>query len=249
MARRARGDPCRALAVLFRALCVLALVASSRSNLHKVGEDAAAPQREFFQSLDVNHDGQISEAEATAYIRSGIGGTEFDTPAEIDAAVRQMVANVDGGDGGTSISSAELDRHLHSVLDGVRVADWVQHAVGLAQYAEAFRANAISPLDFPLLIQNGGALLAAELGVASALHRAKLVRAMQQQILGLGHPPTAPSGVACAPLSENCAIKVQRMYRTVFPHPQTVKSPKKQARVHGISRFDDLKVVEPVHDT
>lgn len=36
---------------------------------------------------------------------------------------------------------------------------------GLPQYAEAFRRHAITPLDFPVLVERNGEVLDSELGV------------------------------------------------------------------------------------
>jgi hypothetical protein len=47
----------------------------------------------------------------------------------------------------------------------------VAHGLNLPQYAAAFKRNAITALDFPLLVADGGATLQQELGVASKLHR------------------------------------------------------------------------------
>ena len=52
-----------------------------------------------------------------------------------------------------------------------RVVEWVAHGLNLPQYAAAFKRNAITALDFPLLVADGGATLQQELGVASKLHR------------------------------------------------------------------------------
>lgn len=51
-----------------------------------------------------------------------------------------------------------------------RVVEWVAHGLNLPQYAAAFKRNAITALDFPLLVADG-ATLQQELGVASKLHR------------------------------------------------------------------------------
>ena len=52
-----------------------------------------------------------------------------------------------------------------------RVEEWVTHGLNLPQYASAFKANAITALDFPFLAADGGAALEADLGVASKLHQ------------------------------------------------------------------------------
>lgn len=61
-----------------------------------------------------------------------------------------------------------------------RVEDWVSHGLNLPQYAAAFRQAAITALDFPFLVSDGGASLQAELGVVSKLHQ------LQVRMLVLG---------------------------------------------------------------
>lgn len=51
------------------------------------------------------------------------------------------------------------------------MTEWVSHGLNLPQYAPAFRANSVTALDFPLLLSDGGATLAADLGVTSRLHQ------------------------------------------------------------------------------
>lgn len=41
-----------------------------------------------------------------------------------------------------------------------------RHGLGLPQYAEAFKVHSVTPLDFPLLIHEGGRILQKELGVS-----------------------------------------------------------------------------------
>jgi hypothetical protein len=48
----------------------------------------------------------------------------------------------------------------------VRVSEWVAHGLSLPQYAPAFKQQGVTPLDFPLLVEDSGHLLEAELGVS-----------------------------------------------------------------------------------
>ena len=41
----------------------------------------------------------------------------------------------------------------------MRASEWVAHAVGLPQYSAAFRANAVTGFDLPVLLRDGGAAL------------------------------------------------------------------------------------------
>ncbi|EFJ40185.1 hypothetical protein VOLCADRAFT_120035, partial [Volvox carteri f. nagariensis] len=151
----------------------------------------------FFSELDNNHDGAIDVNEASQFIGGSIGGQEFDEPQETADAANSFLHSIDGGDAGLTVSVDELDIHLHSVLSGVRAWEWIRHGVGLPQYADAFRAHSITPLDFPMLVQENGKILEEELGVHSPFHRGKVVRAIRRQILGLGRPPSEPQALTC----------------------------------------------------
>lgn len=85
------------------------------------------------------------------------------------------------------------------------VAEWVAHGAELPQYSAAFRRNAVTVEDLPLLINDGGRLLESEFGVASPLHRAKLLRLMKALVLGLGQLPSAPLQPACATTAQGQA--------------------------------------------
>eukprot|EP00775_Hariotina_reticulata_P002874 gene2874-3165_t len=70
---------------------------------------------------------------------------------------------LDSVDNGLDVSMTELDEHLHQVLKGVKLSDWIAHGLGLPQHADAFERNGITVLDFPLLVKHGGQLLETEL--------------------------------------------------------------------------------------
>jgi hypothetical protein len=74
------------------------------------------------------------------------------------------------------------------LLQGTTVENWVQYGLGLPQYRDAFFNNAVTVLDFPLLLEQE-ALLEQELGVRSRLHRSQILRAMRNLILNVGDPP------------------------------------------------------------
>ena len=167
---------------------------------------ASASQRgsigAFFRRLDADGDGEIQTEELSAYVGSSVGGSDFDTEGEILAAVTEATAAIDGVDDGSSIDEEELLAHLTRVTNRLltphRVELWVRHGLRFPQYAEAFGANAITALDFPALIADGGAVLREDLGVRSAFHLGKIVRSLKRQILGLGAPPSPPRNVRAA---------------------------------------------------
>ncbi|GMH41423.1 hypothetical protein BSKO_09333 [Bryopsis sp. KO-2023] len=165
-------------------------------------QQAAVSQ--FFGSLDGNSDGQIDETEARKYIGESIGGSEFDTRQKVDAALDQMTTNVDGTDPLTTISVAELQNHLKDLLRGSSVGEWVRHGLGLPQFEEAFKKNAITVLDFPLLMEDEE-ILKNDLQVTSRLHRAQIKRGLQLLILGLGEPPSRPKNFRCGEVDCNLA--------------------------------------------
>ncbi|KXZ44899.1 hypothetical protein GPECTOR_61g852 [Gonium pectorale] len=176
------------------ALSVIWLLVLLIGRAHGTSETAL---NAFFKELDRDADGTVDALEVSSFIENSIGGAEFDTPAENADAAQSFLHAIDGADAGTTVSLDELDVHLHAVLSGVRVCDWVRHGLGLPQYAEAFRNHSITALDFPMLIESDGRVLAEELGVISSFHRQRLVRAIKLQILGLGTPPSEPQDVSC----------------------------------------------------
>ncbi|WIA19292.1 hypothetical protein OEZ85_003927 [Tetradesmus obliquus] len=147
--------------------------------------------------MDVDKDGELQAGELRDFIGAQLGTTDFNTGRKLDRAIAQVTGKLDGADSGLDISVNELDQHLHKVLEGVKVWEWITHSLGLPMYAEAFRDNAITVHDFPMLVSNGGQLLQAELLVVSLLHRQKIIRAMQRQMLGLGAEPGPIPHLSC----------------------------------------------------
>ncbi|KAK9814892.1 hypothetical protein WJX73_001518 [Symbiochloris irregularis] len=117
--------------------------------------------------------------------------------SERKLAVQQMAKNLDGSDSGVTVSKAEVEQHLRTLLKGNRVSEWVKHAVGLPQYVETFRKNSITSLDFPTMVSDDGQTLENDLGVVSKLHRQQIIRAIKRLMLGLGQAPSAPQGLKC----------------------------------------------------
>jgi hypothetical protein len=154
--------------------------------------------RSFFRALDKDDDGQIERAELTDAIR-GVGGDDFDTEREIRDAVRATTKKIDGADRGDGISEDELVDHLtnpsNPLLVPHNVERWVRHGLLFPRYADAFRDNAVTALDFPALIADDARALREDLGISSALHRGQLTRALKRQILDLGAVPSEPRDV------------------------------------------------------
>lgn len=69
---------------------------------------------EFFRSVDSDGDGQIEPAEAMQYIGDSFG-TELQEK-DMRLAVQQMSKNLDGSDSGHTVSKAEVEQHLRSLL-------------------------------------------------------------------------------------------------------------------------------------
>lgn len=168
--------------------------------------------RAFFRRLDVDGDGQIETDELSAYVGSSVGGNDFDEASEIAAAAASTTALIDGGDQGSTISEEELMTHItratNHLLTPNRVARWVRFGLSLPQYSDAFSDNAVTALDFPVLVADHGAVLRDELGVKSGLHHGKILRALKRQILGLGAPPGAPTNVRAVAVNAT-AVAVQ----------------------------------------
>ena len=90
--------------------------------------------------------------------------------------------------------------------------EWVAHGLNLPQHAAAFKRNAITALDFPLLVADGGATLQQELGVASKLHREQVWLVARgwsmQALVGAARGAAACSRQVPSPprLPERCAL-------------------------------------------
>ena len=179
----------------------------------KAGE-ASETQREeirsFFSSLDADGDGQVRGDELGAYVASSVGGKDFDTDVEVADAVRAVQERIDGQDTGDAIDAEELMVSLTSTKNQMlrphKVARWVRHGLNFPQYAERFMSHGITLLDFPALLADDGAALREELGVESALHRAKLTRALKRQLLQLGRSPGEPTDVRAAVVAEDVVV-------------------------------------------
>ena len=168
--------------------------------------------RAFFRRLDADGDGQIETDELSAYVGNSVGGKDFDEASEIAAAAASTTALIDGGDQGSTISEEELMTHItranNQLLTPNRVARWVRFGLSLPQHADAFSDNAVTALDFPLLVADHGAVLRDELGVKSKMHHGKILRALKRQLLGLGKPPGSPTRVRAVALNAT-AVAVQ----------------------------------------
>ena len=179
----------------------------------KAGE-ASETQREeirsFFSSLDADGDGQVRGDELGAYVASNVGGKDFDTDVEVADAVRAVQERIDGQDTGDAIDAEELMVSLTSTKNQMlrphQVARWIRHGLNFPQYAERFMSHGITLLDFPALLTDDGAALREELGVESALHRAKLTRALKRQLLQLGRSPGEPTDVRVAVVAEDAVV-------------------------------------------
>ena len=224
-----RGSRARAVRGALAACVLAALVVTSaagKSAPDPPRGDAAPPRvgdiqtsdkqrfsiRAFFRRLDVDGDGQIETDELSAYVGSSVGGNDFDEASEIAAAAASTTALIDGGDQGSTISEEELMTHItratNQLLTPNRVARWVQFGLSLPQYSDVFSDNAVTALDFPLLVADHGAVLRDELGITSGLHHGKILRALKRQLLGLGRVPGAPTRVRAVAVNAT-AVAVQ----------------------------------------
>ena len=69
---------------------------------------------EFFRTVDSDGDGQIEPAEAMRYIGDSFGAELPEQDRNL--AVQQMSQNLDGSDYGVTVSKAEVEQHLRTLL-------------------------------------------------------------------------------------------------------------------------------------
>ncbi|KAL4443446.1 hypothetical protein ABPG75_011183 [Micractinium tetrahymenae] len=181
------------------ARCALLLVCLAGTALARPAHSPAQQQQELqklFSAIDTNADQEISAAEAASFAAAALDSSQESWSPQEAAAVG--LGAIDGPDEGEGVTAAELRQHLRALLQDHGVVDWVAHGLGLPQYARAFKQNAITALDFPFLLADGGAALAADLGVTSKLHQQQILRGLKRLILGLGKLPDAPVQLSCA---------------------------------------------------
>ncbi len=112
--------------VLVLLLGCLALLRACDSLQNQDQKHKEAALHSFFSGLDTNRDGQIEEDEAAQFV-----GVEFDRVTEgwsLGEQLQAMVAAIDGGDTGNSLSEGEIEQHLKGMLQ-------VGTAFGLQQRA------------------------------------------------------------------------------------------------------------------
>ncbi|KAG8470322.1 hypothetical protein KFE25_008743 [Diacronema lutheri] len=161
--------------------------------LHCRAKGATDGVRRDVRDADDNADGVLDRAELRELIEQGLSGagSTRSLDDELRNALRTVDRNVDG-----LLTAEEVESYreaLGSLMTVPEVADWVAHAVQLPQYAAVFRSNAISGYEFRALLENGGAMLRDELGIASRLHRRQLMRAISMQLYAVGSAPAKPA--------------------------------------------------------
>ncbi|KAK3252991.1 hypothetical protein CYMTET_37732 [Cymbomonas tetramitiformis] len=200
----------------------------------------------FFDLVDKDGDGQIEPEEASKFFEE-VGGTDFDTAHEIEASVDLFLGAVDGSDIGGTIDEDELEAHLNDIMTCDEVVRWVTHGLQLPQYAEAFRANAITALDFPMLLTTSA--MDEELGVKSKLHRKQLTRSMKKKISGQGVVPGQPEQLSCEGLSPTSIAVLWHMPANLGRprahgyelERKSLRAPKWQPISHGPASHEELQ--------
>ena len=79
---------------------------------------------EFFKTVDSDGDGQIEPAEAMRYIGDSFGPDLPEQDRRL--AVQQMSRNLDGSDSGFTVSKAEVEQHLRTLLKVRAPATWLE---------------------------------------------------------------------------------------------------------------------------
>mmetsp|Transcript_8423 Transcript_8423/g.14286 ORF Transcript_8423/g.14286 Transcript_8423/m.14286 type:complete len:855 (+) Transcript_8423:187-2751(+) len=178
----------------FASLLLLAL--SSDLSEHNLGDSVTSKQSEsdLFADIDINGNGRISEAELYEFVQE-TGGDSLDESKEVHNAVSSVMSVLDGNND-RILKKDDLSKYmksLASLLPLDEVARWVAHAQQMPpDVVKSFMDNGITGYDFPELLQNNGALLEQELGIARVSLRRRLMRGMRMKLLGMGNHPAAP---------------------------------------------------------
>jgi len=150
----------------------------------------------FFRSIDSDGDGILEKPEMESFVRETIGGSAFDTSAEVEAGVDQVLEQLDR-DHDDGLDRDDVLAHwmqLESLLTAEEVSEWVVHAVQLPnEIGGIFLDHLVTGYDFPELVDHGGEAIESELGITKASHRKKIMRHINARMLGIGTVPTTPS--------------------------------------------------------
>ena len=150
----------------------------------------------FFRSIDSDGDGILEKPEMESFVRETIGGSAFDTSAEVEAGVDQVLERLDR-DNDDGLDRDDVLAHwmqLESLLTAEEVSEWVVHAVQLPnEVGDVFLDHLVTGYDFPELVDHGGEAIESELGITKASHRKKIMRHINARMLGIGTVPTAPT--------------------------------------------------------
>lgn len=105
---------------------------------HVIGDNKRSEQSSsnFFSFIDQNGDGILGTIELANFVQNYIGGTDFDTPEEVNSEVQSIIQNLDIN------KDVTLDKNdvysywmkLESLLTAEQVAEWVIYAVQLPEY-------------------------------------------------------------------------------------------------------------------
>jgi len=171
---------------------------NSDNNGGKIGDmhRSDSSTTRFFRSIDSDGDGILEKPEMESFVRDTIGGSAFDTSAEVQAGVDQVLEQLDR-DKDDGLDRDDVLAHwmqLESLLTAEEVSEWVVHAVQLPnEVGGVFLDHLVTGYDFPELVDHGGEAIESELGITKASYRKKIMRHINARMLGIGTVPTAPS--------------------------------------------------------
>jgi hypothetical protein len=78
----------------------------------------------LFSALDTNHDGELQQRELTRAVGASLSGEAGrQQRGVVEASVAQSIQRLDSPDAGLGVSSAELEAHLHTLLQVIH-GDW-----------------------------------------------------------------------------------------------------------------------------
>ena len=102
---------CRAVSCGVAALAIVLLCLHTASASPSAWSSGLS---EFFRTVDKDGDGQIEPAEAMHYIGDSFGAELPESERKL--AVQQMAKNLDSSDSGVTVSKAEVEQHLRTLL-------------------------------------------------------------------------------------------------------------------------------------
>eukprot|EP00808_Paulinella_micropora_P031938 g78810.t1 len=176
-------------------VCLLALLPVCFHGVWGSAQRPSSADDAFFISVDSDRDGLIEGPELEEFIRTQVGGENYDTPAEAKQGCKNVWGHLLPGAAPNAEKEIALKdwKPLGALLTVNEVAEWVSYGLQLPHLAERFREHSVSGYDLRSFFTDDS--LYESLGITSRLQQKQLKRGLSILLLGVSDPPPPPAAL------------------------------------------------------